>query len=757
MAASQDEVKFAYASTVALAVYSVEARVARSPLYTHDTNRSWREGFLSRLVAHLALAPAATLPVLYEIALGAVVIDPGVLVDVLELGVGESGVDCRFEVLQDALGVMVADGVYDARSREVLSVMAMLLGISSRTVAAYETLVAKTMSDLKAAVDVSGAADASASTSSDAMDAARQSKHRSRWVKIGFGAVIGGAIIGLTGGLAAPLVAASAGALFANASVAATLTSINGIYAIGTLFGVYGAASTGKRMHTRVRSLREFWLLRNSNSSKLPVFIGIAGWVRNEGKQEEFQHPWKHVNEEFDSFALVWESKDLSNFARAIQNFLLSQATGQVIAEVVQETALQALQAAIALPSNLLKLGFFIDNIWAVCLSRAEAAGVELAHTLVARDLGGRPVTLAGYSLGARVVFFCLQELARLNEQDHVDVTGIVQTVVVAGLPAPGRAGPWKHFAPLVAGKIFNVYLPNDWLLSYVFRGSTAELHVAGLTGVDRRCDFVVNVDASDLVKGHLDYPQAMPKILRHTGLNSAHFGAAAKCNIGQRVFLPGKGHGILRYCGVPKESLRRVYLGVEMDHPVGKGSGKVQGQFCFQGRKDRAVFVSKDSGKARLADDHRTLGRCYSASCLHNCRWRCYSPLCMAARRQAGAGVRKSDSAHAHDDDDGMSLADLLPTKVVSLMNLPASLLRTNDPAAVAVAAACYSSTCSGDPRRCYSPSCRACLAGLRAHAKGGPGQGSSEASGFLVSAARWLKGLGPSTASKPKPKPVE
>jgi pimeloyl-ACP methyl ester carboxylesterase len=66
------------------------------------------------------------------------------------------------------------------------------------------------------------------------------------------------------------------------------------------------------------------------------------------------------------------------------------------------------------LPIALLQATKYIDGTWTLAVTRADAAGVALADVLCARhDIGERPVTLVGYSLGARVVFSCLEELAR--------------------------------------------------------------------------------------------------------------------------------------------------------------------------------------------------------------------------------------------------------------------------------------------------------------------------------------------------------
>jgi thioesterase domain-containing protein len=53
--------------------------------------------------------------------------------------------------------------------------------------------------------------------------------------------------------------------------------------------------------------------------------------------------------------------------------------------------------------------------------------------------LDGRPVTLIGFSLGARVVFACLEELAKRG-----DTGGIVERVVLLGAPLVLNTHQWQ-------------------------------------------------------------------------------------------------------------------------------------------------------------------------------------------------------------------------------------------------------------------------------------------------------------------------
>lgn len=168
--------------------------------------------------------------------------------------------------------------------------------------------------------------------------------------------------------------------------------------------------------------------------------------------------------------------------------------------------------AALTLPVVLTKLAYLIDNPWTVSLDRANAAGLILADSLIDRNLGTRPITFVGYSLGSRVIFACLQELARKGAY------GLVQNVYLFGSPIVAKREEYLKASSVVAGRFVNGYAKNDWILGYLFRLTSGGIsRVAGLAPV---VDIpgLENVDVTDLVPGHMAYRTAMPKLLRETG-----------------------------------------------------------------------------------------------------------------------------------------------------------------------------------------------------------------------------------------------
>ena len=88
-----------------------------------------------------------------------------------------------------------------------------------------------------------------------------------RFGYIGMAAVGGGLVIGLTGGLAAPLVGAGLASVLSAIGIGGTATflgSLSGIAIITSLFGAAGAGMTSYRMAYRTRGVKEFFFISHA-------------------------------------------------------------------------------------------------------------------------------------------------------------------------------------------------------------------------------------------------------------------------------------------------------------------------------------------------------------------------------------------------------------------------------------------------------------------------------------------------------------
>lgn len=167
---------------------------------------------------------------------------------------------------------------------------------------------------------------------------------------------------------------------------------------------------------------------------------------------------------------------------------------------------------ALQLPIILTKLSYLIDNPWAVSLDRATAAGKILADSLIERNLGTRPITLVGYSLGSRVIFSCLQELAKRGAY------GLIQNVYLFGSPVVYKKEEYLRARTVVPGRFVNGYNRTDWVLGYLFRLTNGGIRrVAGLAAIEG-LPWIENMDCTEFVNGHMEYRTAMPTLLIKSG-----------------------------------------------------------------------------------------------------------------------------------------------------------------------------------------------------------------------------------------------
>ncbi|KAL1021118.1 hypothetical protein UPYG_G00009050 [Umbra pygmaea] len=526
--------------------------VSLGQLFPGPENRCFREQYLEGLVKWLGL-DESVMPVMMAFL----------------AGLGFEGSDTFLSILHtepllsmDATPItqdLVTFSIKDGKSRYLIRHVSCLLRVSPQQLEDFEATLGERLRE--------------GEVESEEELSRRQTRERGRklrrYLLIGLATVGGGAVIGVTGGLAAPLVAAGASAIL-GAGGAAALGSATGIAIMASLFGAAGAGLTGYKMNKRVGAIEEFEFLPLSSGKHLHLTVAVTGWLCT-GKYSSFQAPWCSLGTCGEQYCLVWESRFLRDLGSTMAA-LLDGLVSMVAQEALKYTVLSGIVTALTWPASLLAVASVIDNPWSVCLSRSAEVGKHLAQVLRSRQQGKRPVSLIGFSLGARVIYYCLQELA--NDQG---CEGVVEDVVLLGAPVDGNAQAWERMSKVVAGKIINGYCRGDWLLGYVYRGSSAQLSVAGLQPISLNNHRIHNVDLSSVVKGHLDYMRQMETILVAVGVPTRE--------------IPGAKGGVLQPLNLTEEKL-------DMIQSTRVEATQQQKLVCSSAGADEACMDEVDKGR---------------------------------------------------------------------------------------------------------------------------------------------------------------
>ncbi|KAG5996575.1 hypothetical protein E4U43_002832 [Claviceps pusilla] len=440
----------------------------------------------------------------------------------------------RREALSCVLLLLLSTGKYSAHSRSMILYLASALELPQTFVNTEEAEIAHSLIE-------SSTAD---KNKKDSMSAEAEAENRrqqnkfSRFWKVGLASVAGATIIGVTGGLAAPLVAGALGGILGGVGLGG-VASFLGIFwmngaLVGALFGAYGAKMTGELMDKYAKEVEDFKFIPLKSESDLPrsrltpadtesgtsqsqsqtqeirrlrVTIGINGWLNSE---DDITEPWRVLDSSSEVFALRYEMKTLLSLGTALQDLVSSFAWKTLKVEIIKRTVLATLWAALW-PMQILAAASSVDNPFSRASNRSQKAGQLLADALINKVQGERPVTLIGYSLGARAIHACLQSLA------DREAFGLIDSVVIIGTPAPSHAPHWRTLRCVVSGPIFNVYSENDMVLGFVYRMHSLALGVAGLQAIEN-VNGLHNLNLSERVSGHLRYPSLTGEILRECG-----------------------------------------------------------------------------------------------------------------------------------------------------------------------------------------------------------------------------------------------
>ncbi|KAL1956704.1 hypothetical protein VTO42DRAFT_6854 [Malbranchea cinnamomea] len=416
-------------------------------------------------------------------------------------------IDLRWTVLCDLFLILIANSMYDARSRCLLEKVGETMDVSWLQICRFEKRVidALEMQEEEEAKETWN--------ESENMEKRRKMALKKKYMIMGLATVGGGLVIGLSAGLLAPVIGAGLAAGLTTIGISGTGAFLGGVG--GTALIASGATITGgtigiRASHRRTGAVKTFEYRPLHNNKRLNLIVTVSGWMT--GGLDDVRLPYSTVDPIMgDLYSVLWEPEMLKSMGATI-NILATEALTQGLQQVLGNTILTALMASLQLPIVLTKLSYLIDNPWNNSLARANAAGLILADSLMDRNLGNRPITLLGFSLGSRVIFACLKELAKKG------AFGFVQNVYLFGSPLVVNHDEYLKARSVVSGRFVNGYATNDWILGYLFRATSGGLkRVAGLAPIEG-IPGIENVNVTHLVDGHMAYRAEMPRLLREVG-----------------------------------------------------------------------------------------------------------------------------------------------------------------------------------------------------------------------------------------------
>lgn len=227
----------------------------------------------------------------------------------------ELEIDLRWTVLCDLFLTLIADSIYDARSRTLMERVGASLDVPWLDICRFE----KRVTD---ALEMQQAAEKENWNEDEHLEARRKKALKKRYVMMGLATVGGGLVIGLSAGLMAPLI---------GGGIAAGLTTI-GIGSSGaTAFfgGVGGAAiitSTaatsgsiigGRAANRRTGAVKTFEYRPLHNNKRVNLVVTVAGWLT--GKMDDVRLPFSTVDPIIgDLYSVLWEPEMLRSMGDTI-------------------------------------------------------------------------------------------------------------------------------------------------------------------------------------------------------------------------------------------------------------------------------------------------------------------------------------------------------------------------------------------------------------------------------------------------------
>jgi hypothetical protein len=222
-------------------------------------------------------------------------------------------IDLRWTVLCDLFLTLIADSVYDARSRVLLEKVGDNMDVSWLEICRFE----KRVTD---ALEMQQAAEKENWNEDEHKENRRKMALKKRYMMMGLATVGGSLVIGLSAGLLAPMIGAGLAAGFTTIGVAGTSGFLAG--AGGAAIITSGAAASGgviavRAANRRTGAVKTFEYRPLHNNKRVNLIVTVSGWMT--GKVDDVRLPYSTVDPIMgDIYSVLWEPEMLTSMGDTI-------------------------------------------------------------------------------------------------------------------------------------------------------------------------------------------------------------------------------------------------------------------------------------------------------------------------------------------------------------------------------------------------------------------------------------------------------
>jgi hypothetical protein len=195
-------------------------------------------------------------------------------------------------------------------------------------------------------------------------------------------------------------------------------------------------------------------------------------------------------------YYLRWESKRLYDIGKSFGDAVSKKAASKLIERWAMKASKQAAKNVGPLWMVMTAIGI-ASNPWSVASVKAGQTGILLADLIARTD---STYILCGHSLGARVIYYALQNLTFRNHK-------CIDTVHLLGGAIGNDPKEWEKICEVVCNNVNNYYSDKDWVLASFYKVGTFMLSTPiGRNPIGSNHPALNDHDVSAVVTGHTRY-----------------------------------------------------------------------------------------------------------------------------------------------------------------------------------------------------------------------------------------------------------